>query len=286
MLWVALVATPTTATTAESLLSGLPLANELQAQWALPSRLSEISGLAMTPDRRLLAVDDEKAVVYEIDYVSGRLVKAFALGKPVLREDFEGIAVIGETVYLLTSGGDLYAAAEGDDGDRASFRKFDTGLGDECEFEGLAQDPDEGRLLLLCKSIKRKASIDTVAIIPWSLDAQAAALDARIELPIKDISLELRARHLHPSGIVVEPRSGAMLIVAARERALIELDADGDLAEALVFPRSERHPQAEGIEIGAGGELIIADEARNGPPRLTVYAPGRSAHEVDNNNTK
>jgi len=90
-------------------------------QWALPDRLREISGLALTSDERLLAVADEFAVVYEIDYESDRLVKAFALGEPAARGDFEGIAVLDETVWLMTSDGVLYAAAEGGNGDIVSY---------------------------------------------------------------------------------------------------------------------------------------------------------------------
>ena len=66
--------------------NGSPLANSApQAepdnsfrQWKLPGKLREISGLALTSDERLLAVTDESAIVYEIDYENGRLVKAFA----------------------------------------------------------------------------------------------------------------------------------------------------------------------------------------------------------------
>ena len=64
------------------------------ARWYLPDRLHEVSALAMTADRELFAVDDEQAVIYQIDYTSGRLVKAFALGRPVERGDFEGLAVV------------------------------------------------------------------------------------------------------------------------------------------------------------------------------------------------
>ena len=46
-------------------------------QWSLPKRLDEISGLALTSDERLLAMTDEVAVIYEIDYSAGGLVKAF-----------------------------------------------------------------------------------------------------------------------------------------------------------------------------------------------------------------
>ncbi len=64
-------------------------------RWKLPGKLQEISGLAMTDDGRLLAHNDEKAVVFEIDSRNGRIVKQFSLSdltKPV-EDDFEGIAV-------------------------------------------------------------------------------------------------------------------------------------------------------------------------------------------------
>ncbi len=87
-------------------------------QWKLPGRLQEISGLAMTPDNRLLAHNDEKGIIVEIDYQSGSIVKAFGLtdlSKPVA-DDFEGIAVADARIYLVSSSGRLYECPEGADG--------------------------------------------------------------------------------------------------------------------------------------------------------------------------
>ena len=110
-------------------------------QWKLPGRLREISGLALTPDERLFAVTDESAIVYELDYSEGRVIKSFAFGNPTVRADFEGIAVLGDTIWLMTSDGLLFGAEEGPDERSVRYRKFDTGHGDYCELEGLAQDP-------------------------------------------------------------------------------------------------------------------------------------------------
>lgn len=247
---------------------------DVHAEWRLPSRLREVSGLAMTPDQRLLAVDDEKAIVYQIDYVDGRLRKAFALGKPVLRGDFEGLAVVGDTIYLLTSGGVIYAAAEGDDGDRVEFEVFDSGLEEQCEFEGLAYDSARANLLLLCKDVLDTADIDALSIFAWNLNDRQVVYDQRIELPMAAISSRLNRRRLHPSGIAVHPDTGSLLIVAARERALFEIDSEGALLNAALLPGERRHPQAEGIVVSSGGQLIIADEGGKGRARLTVYTVG------------
>ena len=70
---------------AYSLLDKYSLDADSMMQWRLPDRLNEISGLAMTPSGRLLAVDDEVAIIYELDYDDGGIVKKFALGKPVVK---------------------------------------------------------------------------------------------------------------------------------------------------------------------------------------------------------
>ncbi|HSH75825.1 MAG TPA: hypothetical protein VLA09_09090, partial [Longimicrobiales bacterium] len=75
------------------------------ARFDLPGRLDEISGLAVTTDGRLFGHDDERAVVHEIDPGAGAVEKRFSLGDPPLRGDFEGIAVVGERFFMVTSGG-------------------------------------------------------------------------------------------------------------------------------------------------------------------------------------
>ena len=139
------------------------------AEWRLPKRLKEISGLAMSDGNRLFAVDDEIAIVYEIDYDNGKLLKAFAFGEPALRGDFEGLALVEDRFYLLTSDGILYDAKEGRDGDHVSYNRIDTGLGRQCEFEGLSEDVTPGALLLACKALRKRADIDVLSIFRWPL---------------------------------------------------------------------------------------------------------------------
>src|SRR5687768_5479907 len=46
----------------------------------LPGVLAEVSGIAYAKDGRLLAQGDESAVIYQIDFPGGRVVKRFAIG--------------------------------------------------------------------------------------------------------------------------------------------------------------------------------------------------------------
>jgi uncharacterized protein YjiK len=251
---------------------------EPRFHWSLPNRLKEISGLALTPDGRLFAVDDERAIVYEIDYERGGLRKAFALGEPAVAGDFEGLAHDGERFWLVTSDGQLYGAVEGADGMRVEYELQDSGFGKRCEIEGLAWFRE--RLLVLCKDARKG---EQLAVYAW--DPQAAVEDESggFELPLSDILDRLERSTLHPSGLTVDPRRGTLLLIAARERALVELGPAGEFLDAIELPLVGLHPQAEGIELTENGTLIIADEGGGGRARLAVYsaAQGRASEEEE-----
>ena len=250
-------------------------------QWKLPKRLREISGLALTSDERLLAVTDEKAIVYELDYLQGKIIKSFALGDPVVRGDFEGIAVLGDTIWLMTSNGILFAAAEGPDGGSVRYQKYDTGNADFCELEGLGQDRTAGTLILACKEgIKRKKK--DLMIFEWSASASGIEHIRDIEVPGRSIKSMIDKKRISPSGIAVDPQTGERVLVAARQDALVRLTADGALLEAIILEKKGRHKQAEGIEITRDGRMLIADEGGKGRARLAVYpatSPGNQNNE-------
>ena len=239
-------------------------------QWKLPKRLREISGLALTLDERLLAVADEKAVVYELDYQEGRIIKSFALGNPVVRADFEGIAVLNDTVWLMTSDGLLFAAAEGPDGRSVRYQKYDTGRGDYCELEGLAQDRAAETLLLACKEVNSKKN--DLMIFEWSASSDGIEPIRSVTVPERSITGIIDKKWFNPSGIAVDPQTGQWVLVAARQNALVRLTSDGAVSEAIILEKKGRHKQAEGIEMTRDGRLLIADEGGKGRARLAVYA--------------
>lgn len=253
------------------ILDSFSLTVDSSRQWKLPDRLNEISGLALTQDQRLFAIADEAAIVYELDYSEGRLVKAFALGNPVVRGDFEGIAWLGGRVYLVESGGTIFAAPEGGDGERVAYEIFETGLGEQCEIEGLAQDTGAGSLLLACKALRQGSILKGLAIFTWSPESGRVVEDAQIDLPERQIGEALRRNRINPSGITIDPESDNLLLVAARQRSLIELTRDGGFVDARPLLLVSRHRQSEGIELTADGKLLIADEGGSHKARLALY---------------
>ena len=250
-------------------------ADSLQ-QWKLPKILKEISGLALTPDERLFAVNDEQAVIYELDYQEGGIKKTFALGRPVPRDDFEGIAYLDGVIYLVTSAGLIYVTTEGDDGERVDFEIYQTGLGRFCEIEGLAEDDETNNLLMACKKAKKKKHGGRFSIFSWSTSDHKVLHDLEIMLPEDEIADRIGKKHVRPSAIVIHPETADIYGLAGPQRAIFQLTPTGELIDAIILPLADRHRQPEGIEITRDGKLLIADEGGDKKARLGVYAPGNN----------
>jgi uncharacterized protein YjiK len=76
-------------------------------------------------------------------------------------------------------------------------------------------------------------------------------------------------KDLHPSDVTVDPSTGNYVIVAAQEKALIEITPAGAVVRAVPLPG--KHAQAEGVALTSDGILIVGDEATTRPASLTLY---------------
>ena len=240
----------------------------------LPGRLDEVSGLAFTPDGRLFAHDDERARLHEIDPSSAEVGKRFDLGEELVRGDFEGLAIVDDRFFLITSTARLYEFREGADREDMAFRLTDTNLGDRCEVEGLDHDPELDALLVACKTSLPERGLVVVHRIPIQ---EGAAAIPDLTVLRTDIESHGIDGSFAPSAVAVTP-VGTILLLSGRDDALIEVDRDGGLVAAVEL-RGGRHPQSEGLAIGPDGTIYISDEKNGKEPRLTAYAPRSSGAE-------
>ncbi|MDH3732031.1 MAG: hypothetical protein OEU54_00795 [Gemmatimonadota bacterium] len=239
--------------------------------WRLPGRLTEISGLAVSPDGRLFAHDDERAVIYELDVDRTEMIKAFAMGDQLARADFEGLAIAGERFYLVTSDGRIYESREGADDERVLYNTYGTGIGRWCEVEGLAHEHMDDTLLILCKTARDSSLESSVTVFRWSL-ATRELVDPPLSVPLEHVEEATDQRGFAASGIARDPMSGDYVLIAAQDRAVVSMTREGVVLGGGRLD-ADRHPQAEGVILDAMGRLLIADEGRGARARITVYPP-------------
>jgi len=190
----------------------------------LPKELTEISGMTMTPDGRLFAQQDENGNIFQVDYTNGNVIKKFALGNPVIKEDFEDIAYANNKFYLLKSSGDIYEFDEGDDGEKVEFKIHKTELNHANDVEGLCFDSESNSLLLACKGASGTGDNEDKTIYSFSLDSMKLNKTPRFILSLEDIK-----KNFNPSGIEKNPFTGTYFIIAANGNEIIEISKDGKI---------------------------------------------------------
>ena len=248
-----------------------PLADEqLIRQWQLPGGLREISGLALTDDGRLLAVADEEAVVYEIDFAAGGLVKRFAFGRPALRGDFEGIAVTradnladdpARVILSLPARAQMVPVSRSVNTTRAS--------ADIVSWKALrhrkAGTP-------FCSHARiRTTRMTPLRIFRVQIVDGALAEISDVELEEKALARKIGHKRLRPTAIAIDAETGHRMLLDANHLALLTVAPDGSAIDAIILPGKRRHRQPEGIAITDDGRLLIADEGGDGRARLAVY---------------
>ena len=236
-------------------------------QLKLPKALREISGLTELPDARLLAVADQKAQIYSIDFVNLKAEKFARMGEPAGKGDFEGIALFDDSIYLITSNGKLWR--RGLNAAATDYEKIKTGIGKLCEVEGLTAWPERSALLILCKQARTKALAGKLTIFAWSVPNQELLPDLAISRSFDDLGLP----QLRPSGITFTADRQHLFIVASKQKYFIELSLTGELIRAARLPNAAIHRQTEGVVITGQNTLYLADEGGKGRGTITRYEP-------------
>jgi len=237
------------------------------AQWIMMPQLREISGLVLTSRGTVLTHDDNAGRIYEIDPMTGVVVKGFSL-KGNQKEDFEAITIAGNDIYLMASDGKLFRFREGADGQQVSFIPFDTGLGKECEFESLTYESDSTRLLMVCKRILDKQAPKELRIYRMPLPLNRATF-TQMTIPIKDVIGDNKWKNFRPSDITIDPFTHNYVIISSHEKGLVVLSPDGDVLRSGPLPGD--HRQAEGVAITKDTLLLISDESNVRPAMISVY---------------
>jgi uncharacterized protein YjiK len=239
-------------------------------QVKLPGHLREISGLAVSEDGRVFSHEDEKGIIYQVDYLKGKIIKTFAIGDPIPKRDFEGIAIVKDKFYLVVSSGDIYEFKEADDKKSSKYKIYKTGLSVSYNIEGLCYDPLTNSLLVACKGYPGKNYSGYRAVYSFNLKEKKLEPKPRFLLSLKKLDKKYRMKNFSPSAIERNPKTGNFFILSSHVRALMEVSPDGKILDGILFSE-KKHKQPEGISFTPEMKMLISDEGRGGQGTITIY---------------
>lgn len=259
--------------------------DEADHVWFLDESLREISGLAFDESSNfIVAVNDEKGIVYFIDVETGKIQYKNRFDND---GDYEGIAAHNGYIWILKSNGELYKV--GKEGERVS--ELNTPLSSSNNTEGLCFNQDKSKLLIACKgiSLNKKDKKSTKAI--YEYDIRKEKLKKKPVLSIhhsqfsdyinehfgqmKKVQKALllnRAKVFSPSAIAVHPNNGDIYILSARGSMMTVYDARHQL-KSLYFFNPQSVPQPEGICFDKKNNAYISTEGKNNKGKLFVFKP-------------
>jgi len=259
-------------TTGASWIGRYDLGEKLPRAHRLPKKLREASGLALTAGGRLVTHNDELGVVYELDPADGRVLGSISLGRFTPEEDFEGIAAKQDTLFLVTSNGNIFRFRMAPLGSRVAFTVLKTPLTSANNVEGLEYDPETDCLLLACKGragISREEQEKWKqyrAVYAFSLAEGRLLPEPRFLIPVDEAG-----GRFNPSGIARHPLAGTFFVLAAEGSRLLELSPRGTLLGVAEI-RAKENPNPEGICFLADGTLVLVNDAAT-DQSMTFYPP-------------
>jgi uncharacterized protein YjiK len=253
------------------------------ARYQMPDYLEEISGLSYYGKGKLACIQDEKANIYVWNLEKEKIVDKFEFGKDA---DYEDIAVVGKTAYILRNNGNIYRIDDFKHKDR-KVHTYKTPLKEKNNTEGLAYDPLSNTLLVACKG---SPSIDEEnpykgykAIYKFDLEEEELITKPYFLIDLERLDSYINqsafarfsariAKKLHiiesetsfmPSGLAIHPLHGDIYIISSVGKLLIILNRKGKVLDVKELdPKEFRQP--EGICFSPAGDMFISNEGQGG----------------------
>ena len=236
-------------------------------KWDMPKSLAEISGLSYIDGQRFACVQDELGKIFIYNTTSSSVEREISFGAP---GDYEELAVIGETIWVLRADGKLFEVSNMDAA-KPSVKEYSTQLTTKQDPEGLCYDKKNNRLLIAIKGAE-PGNENYKGI--YAFDLSSKKMDQQ---PVFKIDLQNKVfgngsdkkkrNTINPSGISIHPLSGDMYILDGRNPQLLIIDAGGNIKKLYTL-NSKEFAQPEGITFNSAGDLFIANEGTKQPGNI------------------
>jgi uncharacterized protein YjiK len=227
--------------------------------------LREISGLSNADSTGIFcAISDERGEVMFVEGNAGGKVKRRVLFRE--KGDFEGIEMVGKTLYALKSDGKLFEIERWRDPSKMSVNEYKTALKKEDDLEGLGFDIKKNELLLAAKGDPEQ---DTTRLV-WAFNLKTKQLSNKpvYHIDPKEVNalvpynLEEKRHFFSPSGIAIHPKTKDIYLISTALKRMVVLNAaDGTIRFAARLDRNLL-PQPEGIAFDEAGNLYLSSEGK------------------------
>ena len=254
--------------------------------YILPEALKEISGMAETDTSAFACIQDEQEIVYIYDVNKSQIINQLNIG---YYGDYEGIARVDKTLYILRSDGVLSEITNFET-DQHKKTTYSTGIPWK-DNEGICSDPKNNRLLIAPKETPEKHSGDKKKRFIYGFDLiskklinepvlifdlkeiERFALENRINVPMKDKKKgggkepDIKFRM---SAIEIHPITGRLFVLSSIDKLLFVFNMKSEI-EYMERLNPDLFNQPEGITFMNNGDLYISNEGKKKSPTLVQF---------------
>jgi len=251
----------------------------------LPRILQEISGITELDDASIACIQDEQATIFIHDINKNEIIRRLTVGDS---GDYEGIARVDKTIFILRSDGLLSEITNFESGE---FKKTDYSTGIPWKNnERICYDRNNNRLLIAPKETPGKDSGNKNLrfIYGFSLSSHKLinepvfrfdlslikkfALENKIKVPMKGKKREKEKPDLELkiTEIGIHPITGNLFALSGTERILYIFDMNGNIRYIKRLD-SDLFRQPEGITFMNNGDMYISNEGKKKLPTLVRF---------------
>ena len=241
----------------------------------LPRDLMEISGIAgWFVEDDVVAVQDEDGELFIVDTQTGNVKSDFKFGKD---RDYEGIARVDSTIYVLERDGDIHQVKYIPGKESLNSDKIETDFSYRNDTEGICYDERTKSLLIVPKEQElNPQDDDDYRHGVYAVDLATGLMEPQPRFFIDEFAIgeavygKQRPYSMKPSGVAVDPLTGHIFVIASVGNIMVEIDRESDIKHIELL-KERTLTQPEGITFNSAGDLFISSEGRGGKAVIVTF---------------
>ncbi len=260
--------------------------SEPEMRLILPPILHEVSGIAILDSFNVACIQDEEGILFIYNTKTATLNKQISFGT---FGDYEGIARVEKSLYVLRSDGNIFEIADYTTG-KLNVKEHKTGV-PAFNNEGLCYDASGNRLLIGAKGKINKDPLykDKRFIYEFMLDKKqlnSAPLYSYNTISVNQFAKQQgivspkrktkqgkiveAALKFNTSELAIHPLTKELYILSANDFCIFICESNGQLKyieqlNPIMFNK------AEGLAFYPNGDLLITNEGQTGNPTLLKF---------------